>query len=153
RSERLRERADLLVPPALEDRGRDLLARVLPPLDSIGGADAVGQRDRAVERHPTHQLRVHEVTRLAPDLPDALILLTPTRTRGIRVVGEEAPRLGADPLELIRETMRGIEQLAVDVELTLRPRAVADTHGRAVAPPAQVREFALGEVALATEPE
>jgi hypothetical protein len=43
-----------------------------------------GQGDRAVDRHPAHQLRVQEVPRLAPDLPDPLVLLLPAVSGGIR---------------------------------------------------------------------
>ena len=61
--------------------------------------------------------------------------------------------VGAEAVELVREAVRGVEQLAVDVELALVPRAVADAHRRAVAPPGEVRQLALGEVALAADAE
>ena len=57
------------------------------------------------------------------------------------------------PVELLGEPVRRVEQLAVDVELALVPRAVADPHRRAVAPARQVRELALGEVVLAADAE
>ena len=46
-----------------------------------------------------------------------------------------------------------VEQLAVDVELALAPRAVADPHRRAVAPARQVGQLPLGEVVLAADAE
>ena len=54
--------------------------------------------------------------------------------------------------ELLVVEVQRVEQLAVDVELCLAPGAVADPDGRRVAPPAQVRQLALGEVVLAADP-
>ena len=53
--------------------------------------------------------------------------------------------------ELLVVEVQRVEQLAVDVELGLAPGAVADPHGARVAPAAQVRELALGEVVLAAD--
>src|SRR6266540_5428517 len=55
--------------------------------------------------------------------------------------------------ELVDQPLRGAEQLTVDVELALEPRAVADPD-RAAAPPAgQMRQLPLGQVMLAADPE
>ena len=71
--ERLGERADVVVPAAGHDRIGDLVAGDLPSVDPVERVEAVGQRDRTIERDPAHQLRVEEVAGLAPDLPDALV--------------------------------------------------------------------------------
>ena len=109
--------------------------------------------DGPVDGDPAHELRVEEVPGLAADLPDALVLLTPARGGGVGEIGEEAAGGRAEPLELLGESVHRVEQLAVDVDLALVPGAVADAHGRAVAPTAQVRQLALGEVAFATDAE
>ena len=49
--------------------------------------------------------------------------------------------------------MHRAEQLAVDVELALPPRAVADADRRRPPPAGQVRQLALGQVALAADAE
>ena len=54
----------------------------------------------------------------------------------------------AEPLVIEVER---VEELAVDVELGLAPGAVADAHGRRVAPAAQVRELTLAEIVLAAD--
>ena len=54
--------------------------------------------------------------------------------------------------ELLAVEVQRVEQLAVDVELGLVPGAVADPHRARVAPAAQVRQLALGQVVLAADP-
>ena len=54
--------------------------------------------------------------------------------------------------ELLPVEVERVEQLAVDVELGLAPGAVAHAHGPALAPAAQVRQLALGQVVLAADP-
>ena len=49
--------------------------------------------------------------------------------------------------------MRRAEQLSVDVELALAPRAVADPHRGGLAPARQVRQLPLGQVPLAADAE
>ena len=88
-AERLGERADLVVPAPGHDRVGDLVAGRLPPVDPVERVQAVGERDRPVERHPAHQLGVQEVAGLAPHLPDALVLLLPAGGGGVGQVGEE----------------------------------------------------------------
>ena len=61
--------------------------------------------------------------------------------------------IGAEHVDLVGQPVGGVEQLAVDVELALVPRAVADAHRCAVAPAGQVRELALGQVVLAADAE
>ena len=54
----------------------------------------------------------------------------------------------ADPILVLVER---VEQLAVDVELPLTPRSVADPDGRGIAPAPQVGELTLGQVVLAPD--
>ena len=125
----------------------------LPSVDAVERVEAVGQRDRAIERHPAHQLGVQEVAGLAPDLPDAVVGLLPAGGGGVGEVGEEATGDRPEPVELVGEPVGGVEQLAVHVELALVPRTVADAHRRAGAPAGQVRELALAEVVLTADAE
>ncbi len=88
-AEGLGERADPVAPALAQDGLTDLVLGVRPGLDPVGSAEAVGQRRRPLERHPTHQLGVDEVARLASDLPDAVILLLPTPGGGVGEPDEE----------------------------------------------------------------
>ena len=126
---------------------------LLPLVDAIERVEPVGQRDRALERDPAHQLRVHEVARFAAHLPDALIAFVPPARRGVGQAHEERLRLGREIGEGVGEAIDAVEQLAVDIELALRPCTVADAHGRTVPPPGQMQELAFGEIVLAADPE
>ena len=90
---------------------------------------------------------------LAPDLPDAVIRLLPAGGGDVGQVGEEATGDRPEAVELVGQSVGGIEQLAVHVELPLVPGAIADAHRRAGAPAGQVRELALAEVVLAADAE
>ncbi len=122
-------------------------------VDAVTCVEAVGERDRTVERHPAHQLAVEEVPGLAADLPDALVRLTPSGGRDVGQVGEEAAADGVERGDLVGQTVGGAEQLAVDVELPLVPRAVPGAHRPAAAPAGQVAELALGQIVLAPDAE
>ena len=91
--------------------------------------------------------------RLAPHLPHAGVALLPAACGRVGEIGDEALDLRMEVAELLAIAVQQVEELAVDVELLLRPRAVADAHGARVAPAAQVRQRALGEVVLAADPE
>ena len=77
--------------PALQDGRPDLVAGGRPAVHPVLGAELAGQGDRAVQRHPAHELGVQEVARLAADLPDALVLLPPAAGGGVRGRDQEPP--------------------------------------------------------------
>src|SRR5262245_62311682 len=88
------------------------------------------------------------MARVAPHLPHPGVLLVPSARGRVRELGDELLDLRVQlPEPLVVEVQR-VEQLAVDVELTLPPCAVADPDGARVAPAAQVRELALAQVVL-----
>src|SRR5690349_19218562 len=73
-AERLSEGAGPLVPAALQDGRPDLAADSGPAVHPVLGAELACQDDRAVQRHPAHQLGIGKVAELAADFPDALVL-------------------------------------------------------------------------------
>jgi hypothetical protein len=77
----------------------------------------------------------------------------PPAGSGVGGGGEELPGDRVEFAELVDQPLSGAEQLAVDVELPLPPRAVADPDRAAVPPPGQVRQFPFGQVPLATDAE
>ena len=90
---------------------------------------------------------------LAANLPDAVI-------DGLPALGSRVGHRSKEPLrgvierpEVRAEPVGGPEQLTVDVELPLGPRAVPHAHGPAVPPPGEVRQLPLAEIVLAADPE
>ena len=152
-AEGLGERTLVLVPAVLFDAGPDLRRSALPLRHMVVGLEQVRERDGAVERDPAHHLRVHEVPRLAADLPDAVVRLVPARRGRVGEAHQEVAGVPAQHAELVAKLKRRVEQLAVHVELRLVPGAVADPDRRAVPPARQVRQGALGEVVLAADAE
>ena len=123
-------------------------------VDAVRRVEQIGQGDGAVERHPAHELRVQEVLRAAPDLPDPLVGLGPALRRRRRPgSARNVLGVGVAPFDHVGQPGGRAEQLAVDVELALVPGAVADADRLAVPPPGEVRELALGEVVLAPDAE
>src|SRR3954463_6801769 len=92
------------------------------------------------------------VARLAAHLPHPRVRLVPARGRGVGEKGDELWNSRMQPPELLAVQVQGVQQLAVDVELCLAPGAVADAHWLRVAPAAQVRQLALGQVVLPAYP-
>ena len=92
------------------------------------------------------------MARLAAHLPHAGVGLAPAPRGGVREIGDEPLDLRVELAELLAVQVQRVEQLAVDVELGLAPGAVADPDRGGVAPAAQVRQLALGEVVLAADP-
>ena len=76
------------------------------------------------------------VARLSAHLPHARVGLVPAPRGGVRQVGHECLDLGVQLAQVLAVEVDRVEQLAVDVELRLIPRAVADPNGSGVAPPA-----------------
>src|SRR5215211_1828887 len=90
--------------------------------------------------------------RLAAHLPYARVGLLPAPGGRAGEVGHEPLDLRVQLAEPLPVEPEGVQQLAVDVELDLVPGPVADAHRRRVAPAAQMRQLALGEVVLAADP-
>ena len=90
--------------------------------------------------------------RLPAHLPHAGVLAAPALRGGVGQVCHELLDLGMQIAEALPVEMKRVQQLAVHVELRLVPGAVADAHRARVAPAAQVRQLALGEVVLPADP-
>ena len=125
----------------------------MPSFDAVARPKHIGQPNAAVQGHPAHQLRMQEMTRLASYLPDTLIFLTPSIGRCINYIAQKLAGRVIDAPELRLQKVRGPDQLTVDVELPLVPGGIADANRPAVAPSCKVRDFALGQVVLPTDPE
>lgn len=81
------------------------------------------------------------------DLPDARVIVVPSVRGGVDRGDEEAAGAVVDGGQLVTQGVGSVDHGAVDVELPLVPRPVADPYRPAVAPPRQVGELGLGQVA------
>ena len=128
----LGERVELRVEALLADLRVDFVAQLPPMVHRSLRQDAVlRQRDGAVEGHPGHDLRMGEVPPRAADLPDPVVGLAPHLLEVIEDRHHQIRRYvglfgdGALPVG-----DGGVQDLAVDVELELGHRFVADADGR-----------------------
>src|SRR5581483_11808016 len=126
---RLDERAELVVVALVADLGVDLVAHPPPPVD--GAVDPLAVLDRpdgAVEGDPGHDLRVDEVSALAADLPDPLVGHAPRLLEVLEERELDPPRVRVELEPVHARLIEAVEHLAVDVELELFARRVADAH-------------------------
>ena len=151
----------------------DLVLRLLPRLRRGRRRRAVGQGHRAVEGHPAHELGVHEVAGLAPDLPDPLVLLLPAPGGGVGQLNEESSCRRREPVGASRcrgrptgptpgrhrrrrdrrggrrrRATRRRRRAGVDLQAPLPTRT-----GSRVSPARQMGELALGEIPFAADAE
>ena len=126
-------------------RRRHLLDRAVQP-------QFLHALDRAVERHPSHDLGVGEVPALAPHLPDARI--GHTRPDGSQMLQQrplERPPGLVDAQAAAPGLMQRVQQLAIDVELKLGVRGVADPDRTRALVSRQPRHLPLGEPPLSRQ--
>ena len=107
----------------------DRLRLPTPASDAAGRDQATfGQIARAVERDPAHHLRMGEVLRLAPHLPDPGVGLPPDQADEIRYLGQTSSDVSLDLVPGDCVHPRGLKQLAIGIQLELRCGGVADSH-------------------------
>src|SRR5665811_13612 len=149
RAIRTDEAVEFLVEALLADFLMDGLSDLAPALEGALELEALRALDRAVEGDPGHDLGIDEVLRPAPHLPDALIRLLP----GVLEMLDD--RELKFPAGLLRREaafprlMQRIEQLAIDIELGLLVRGIADAHGRGLLVSWQPGKLDLVKPALA----
>ena len=90
---------------------------------------SLGQPGRPIERDPAHGLRLGEVLRLHPDLPDSRVGVAPVIGDEVGQIGEVTDRVAVEAVAPSRVPEGGVEQLAERVELELAGGGVADAHG------------------------
>ena len=117
----------------------DGIAQAPPPLERRLEAEFLGALDAAIERDPGHHLRRDIMRAVAAPLPDAVIRLVPyfgqmLQHRAFQVPGPFIElQLGHARL------VKRVDQLAIDIELQLGMRGIAD--------PDRLRAFIAGQPA------
>ena len=104
-----------------------------------------------VERHPAHQAPGQEGPALAAYFPDALVGLLPVVADPVEGAGHTPPGVDAGWNAVLHGEVGSVDEFAVDVELQLARRGVADADGTRATVAVQVVEFLLGCVAAAIE--
>src|SRR5262249_8772270 len=124
-------------------------ADVPPALHGPLEPEALHALHGAVERDPRHHLRVRERPARAPDLPDALVVLSP---RGFDELDQRAFDAPGVLVDLDSETARKVERVrdrAQHVELDLAGRGIADADGVTALVARQPRHLPLRHEPLA----
>ena len=109
-------------------------------------------RIAAVERDPRHHLRVGEVASRAAHLPDPLVGLAPDVLEAVEQAAAERPGVVQRREPAGARLVQRVEDLAVDVELELRARRVADADGPRPLVALEPRELELRDPPLSGEP-
>src|SRR5439155_15469858 len=90
-AKRLEKCVRLRVDALALDLCANLAARLPPALEIALATVSLRDLQQPVERDPGHHLRIHEVSRLAADLPDALVGLLPLVEHGAAGTTQEIP--------------------------------------------------------------
>src|SRR5437016_12780462 len=102
----------------------------------------------AIEGDPRHDFRVGEVLRLGANFPDAFVRLSP---HALVMAEKNAAHLGApwrDRQSTLARLRSDVGKFAIDVELQLKRRGIADADRRGFLIPGQPRNGPLVEPAL-----
>ncbi len=105
--------------------------------------------DRAVDRHPGHHFRMHEVAALAANFPDAVVRLDPDFFEMADQRALQIPAASSFGKAFAARLVKGIEHFAIDVELKLLGGGVADAHGLGTFIAGELRQLEFGKAALA----
>ena len=108
------------------DVGVDPVTDLFPLVEWALHAELRDRLDRPVERHPRHDLGIGELFRAATDLPDAFVRFVPY---GFEMIEQRALD-GPSSLVFAKSSSTGlikrIHQLAIDIQLPLVVRGVAN---------------------------
>src|ERR687888_386282 len=152
RTVRLRERRERRVVSAAADLGVDLVPKLAPPLDGPLEPVFLDGSHGSVECDPAHDLRMRELPTWPADLPQPLIRLAPRRLEVLEQLALQRPCRRLDWQSVCAALEQRVEHLAVDVELQLLARLVADTHRRRALVSGQPVELELRQPPLAADP-
>src|SRR5438270_870011 len=149
----------LVIPPCL-DRAPHSVSGRCPGLPICLETIFVGELDTTIHRCPAHELRVEKVLRSPPYLPDPVIRLLPYFRRVVDEGSNHAPGFvirssrAAERSTLM--TFRAMivdvgchDDFAVDVQLALSGRGIADPDGTRLAIAGEVLELAFRDFWLA----
>src|SRR5262249_59988102 len=108
----------------------NFVAQVPPFIDRPLQAEGFGALYGAVERHPSHHLRMGELARTAADFPDSLVGLAPNLLQMFEEGELRVPSGDVGRQSAAAGLMVDVHDLSKHVELALAVGGVADPHRR-----------------------
>src|SRR6185312_12732867 len=127
----------------------DGFPRYPPLLERAVHTELLGRSDGAVEGHPRHDLGIGELLAPAAYFPDSLVGIGPDRLEMVeqRALDPPSPLVLAQAAE--SRLIERVHELAVDIELQLGVRRVADADGAGTLIAGQPRYLPLRQPPLA----
>ncbi|GBD45801.1 hypothetical protein HRbin41_00617 [bacterium HR41] len=135
-----------------KDLGTDRLRSLVPAAGTRTVAPERCQTHTALGGDPTHHFRRHEVPLGAAHLPDTAIRFPPAREGRLDHRHEPRPHVWREVLAPPHMQVNGVDERSPHVVLALAVGAVADPYRPRAAVAAQVRELALRQLALSSQP-
>ena len=150
-AERLHERTSGRMDAARLDGSRIVWRRAHHASMSPARLRARAKPDRAIDRDPRHDLRRHEVAAARRVLPRCPRRVASIARRPPRRHREQVPERVGDVAAGPVVQPRGVEQIAVHVELELFGRGVADAYGPGAAVSVERVDVVFRQVPLAAD--
>ena len=126
-----------------------MVSRSAPPLiERRLEAEGFRALDAAVERDPCHHLRRYVMLAVTAALPDATVRLVPDLGQMIQHDAFQIPRTFVELQLGHARLMECVDQLAIDIELQLRMRGIADPHRQRAFIPRQPVRLPFQQAAL-----
>ncbi len=126
RAVELDERAAFCVVPVPQHLGPNLLTRGAPAVERTFAPELLDGLHRPVEGDPRHDLRMSEVPTRPAHLPDPFVRLVPAGLEPLEQLASERPRVVGRVEPTATCLVEGVDDLSVDVELSLAGGAVPD---------------------------
>src|SRR5580698_6271305 len=104
--------------------------------------------DRAIDRHPCHHLGMSKMPARSTHLPDAFVGFEPMLLDEVHQYENHIPYVLAGFDSIAARDVKGVHDFAIDVELELIMRGIADAHRAAVLVARQPRRLELGQATL-----
>src|SRR5262249_12842224 len=125
---RLHESASLGIETVGANVGADLVANTAPAVQWTAEAESFSTLDTAVDSNPRHHIGIGEMTCWTAHLPHTLIGLSPCLFEMLEHGDLQRPARIAACQSAAARLMQGIHHFAVDVELQLAVRGIANPH-------------------------
>src|SRR5207237_4062593 len=126
-------------------------AQRAPAFDRPCQTEPLDGFDCSVRGNPGHDFGMSEVAARAAYLPDPLIHLPPCRLEKVEQRLLDAPGIIVRLDAVSACDMEGVGDLAINIQLKLRMRRIADANRTAALIAGEPRDLALGELALSCE--
>src|SRR6201986_3351529 len=108
------------------DIAMDDVTQLSPSIDRSLKAKGLGTLDGTIERHPAHHFRQHVMLAVAAALPDSAVRVSPDLGQMLENLALDIPSPVVELQLGHARLVKGVHQFAIDVQLQLGVRGVAD---------------------------